>query len=173
MKLLLGLFTLLLALGSQAQIVKAKRVTDRSNEIREIEDLVSKINAHGGCEPAQKLVYGKKVDSPRANFDEPRLLAARCGGEIVKKQNGNYKSVSVLKTKCKNVIIGYNRSYGNYFKPNSGEGTRLYQFQFTGLGQEGSQNVRINKEALGYDNDTVVIVTSNSGLSCTYFEANY
>ncbi len=173
MKTLISLIAFSFALNTFAQVVKAKRVTSRSEEIRQIEEIIANVNAHGGCAPAQKELYnGKKVDAPKAPFNEPRLLASYCGGTIEKKSSNGYKSVSVKQTRCKNVIVGLTKRYG-YFSTDKGEGTRLYQFQFTGLGQKGSQSIRINDEALGYDNDTVVVVTSQSGKSCSYFEANF
>ncbi len=172
MKLLVGLFAVSLAVGSFAQSkTGAKRVKDRSKEIRSIESLISKINAHGGCQPTKKIKNGEKVNAPRADFGVERLLHSNCSGTIKKVRNGSNKSVVIDSTRCKNVIIGFNKENG-YFSQNNNEGTRMYQFDYS-KGDVGSASLTISPKSLRRGNDTVVIVASNSGKTCSYFEANF
>lgn len=137
---------------------------NRPGEIKEINSLFSDINYNGGCTALGRVSFYDKKEIPQY-----------CGGTFSKKQSGDNKYLVLENTRCSNVVVGLETSTNWFFGSNLyiqeyNTATRMYKLENP---KDNKITIQINKDALGYDNDTYVVLASNSGKSCFYMDIRF
>lgn len=142
---------------------------DRRAEIREINGLFQRCITEN--------FYSGGIEAlGRVGFNVEKSLPSNCGGTFTKVQKGDSKSIVFKNTRCSNVVVGLDTSVG-WFTGNvypevqyGNTATRMYKLQNP---NDHKITIQINKDALGYDNDTYVLLASNSGKSCYYMDIRF
>ncbi|MCB9092285.1 MAG: hypothetical protein H6621_01020 [Halobacteriovoraceae bacterium] len=155
---------LLLAVFSLSSFSQT-RVKPRSAELDAIDNLIHKINTNKGyCQNLGGVQFGAE-----------KAIPSNCGGTFSKEQKRSkdgqlIRRVKIADTRCKNIILGLDDN-GYSLSVANDTATRLYQLDVDG--KTATANIQINKDALGYDNDTVVVLTSTSGKTCYSMNINF